>query len=66
MARAQGLSLNPSKLTGMCGRLKCCLRYEYDQFVLTGGDPAKFAKKMEDHPGARCPGGGCGSAPPPS
>jgi len=30
MAKAQKLSLNPSKLSGMCGRLKCCLRYEYD------------------------------------
>lgn len=28
MAKQQGLSLNPSKLAGMCGRLKCCLRYE--------------------------------------
>ncbi|HKQ97790.1 MAG TPA: regulatory iron-sulfur-containing complex subunit RicT, partial [Candidatus Polarisedimenticolia bacterium] len=28
MAKAQKLSLNPSKLSGMCGRLKCCLRYE--------------------------------------
>jgi len=28
MARQQGLSLNPSRLAGVCGRLKCCLRYE--------------------------------------
>jgi cell fate regulator YaaT (PSP1 superfamily) len=28
MAKQQNLSLNPSKLSGMCGRLKCCLRYE--------------------------------------
>ncbi len=28
MAKQQKLSLNPSKLSGMCGRLKCCLRYE--------------------------------------
>ena len=28
MAKQQHLSLNPSKLSGMCGRLKCCLRYE--------------------------------------
>lgn len=27
-AKAQGLSLNPQKVTGMCGRLKCCLTYE--------------------------------------
>jgi cell fate regulator YaaT (PSP1 superfamily) len=28
MAKLQDLSLNPSKLSGLCGRLKCCLRYE--------------------------------------
>lgn len=28
MAKQQNLSLNPSRLSGMCGRLKCCLRYE--------------------------------------
>ncbi len=33
MAKEQGLSLNPSKLAGMCGRLKCCLRYEYDTYL---------------------------------
>jgi cell fate regulator YaaT (PSP1 superfamily) len=33
MAKEQDLSLNPSKLAGMCGRLKCCLRYEYDTYL---------------------------------
>jgi cell fate regulator YaaT (PSP1 superfamily) len=33
MAKEQSLSLNPSKLAGMCGRLKCCLRYEYQSYV---------------------------------
>lgn len=33
MAKEQGLSLNPSRLSGMCGRLKCCLRYEYDTYL---------------------------------
>lgn len=28
MAKTQGISLNPNSLNGMCGRLKCCLRYE--------------------------------------
>lgn len=28
MAKQQQLALNPSKLSGLCGRLKCCLRYE--------------------------------------
>jgi cell fate regulator YaaT (PSP1 superfamily) len=33
MVKAQGLSLNPSKLAGQCGRLKCCMRYEYQTYV---------------------------------
>lgn len=33
MAKDQNLSLSPSKLTGLCGRLKCCLRYENDIYV---------------------------------
>ncbi len=33
MAKAQGVSLNPSEITGMCGRLRCCLIYEFEQYV---------------------------------
>jgi cell fate regulator YaaT (PSP1 superfamily) len=33
MAKEQGLSLNPEEITGMCGRLRCCLVYEYEQYV---------------------------------
>jgi cell fate regulator YaaT (PSP1 superfamily) len=36
MAKAQGLSPHPSRLAGMCGRLKCCLRYEYDTYLELG------------------------------
>ena len=32
-ARVQDLSLNPQKLAGQCGKLKCCLNYEYDAYV---------------------------------
>ncbi len=32
MAKEQGLSLNPQKISGLCGRLMCCLRYEYDAY----------------------------------
>lgn len=32
MAKRQGLSLNPSKISGQCGRLMCCLAYENDQY----------------------------------
>ena len=28
MAKGQGMSLNPTKISGICGRLMCCLRYE--------------------------------------
>ena len=30
MAKEQGLSLNPTKISGNCGRLMCCLKYEQD------------------------------------
>jgi cell fate regulator YaaT (PSP1 superfamily) len=33
MAKEQGISLTPSEITGMCGRLRCCLIYEYQQYV---------------------------------
>lgn len=33
MAKAQGISLSPQEITGMCGRLRCCLVYEYEQYV---------------------------------
>jgi cell fate regulator YaaT (PSP1 superfamily) len=33
MAKAQGISLDPQEITGMCGRLRCCLIYEYEQYV---------------------------------
>lgn len=33
MAKDQGLSLNPSKISGACGRLMCCLKFEQDVYV---------------------------------
>lgn len=33
MAKEQGISLTPEEITGMCGRLRCCLLYEYEQYV---------------------------------
>jgi cell fate regulator YaaT (PSP1 superfamily) len=33
MAKAQAVSLSPTEITGMCGRLRCCLVYEYQQYV---------------------------------
>jgi len=57
MAKAQHLSLNPSKLSGMCGRLKCCLRYEYQP---PGGDPEV---RPEDEPLPPAPPDDTASAP---
>lgn len=33
MAKDQNLSLNPTKISGICGRLMCCLRYEHENYV---------------------------------
>jgi len=33
MAKDQDLSLNPEKISGMCGRLMCCLAFEYDTYA---------------------------------
>ena len=33
MAKLQKATLDPTKISGRCGRLKCCLRYEYDTYV---------------------------------
>jgi cell fate regulator YaaT (PSP1 superfamily) len=33
MAKNQGLSLNPTKISGLCGRLMCCLRFENDSYA---------------------------------
>jgi len=39
MAKQQGLALNPTKISGQCGRLLCCLGYEYDTYC-------KMAKQL--------------------
>jgi cell fate regulator YaaT (PSP1 superfamily) len=35
MAKEQGISLTPTEITGMCGRLRCCLAYEFEQYTET-------------------------------
>jgi cell fate regulator YaaT (PSP1 superfamily) len=47
MAREQGLALNPSRLAGMCGRLKCCLRYEYGTYLELKRNLPKVGKRVE-------------------
>ncbi|MBW8712463.1 MAG: hypothetical protein JF632_00085, partial [Acidobacteria bacterium] len=66
MAKQQNLSLNPSKLSGMCGRLKCCLRYE-----IPNGKGVKHGGCADEGGCGSCsnptgPGGssGCGSCGP--
>ncbi|MTI40989.1 PSP1 domain-containing protein [Fulvivirga lutimaris] len=45
-ARYQNLSLNPSKLSGQCGRLKCCLNYELDTYIDALEDIPKVEKPL--------------------
>jgi cell fate regulator YaaT (PSP1 superfamily) len=47
MAREQGLALNPSRLAGMCGRLKCCLRYEYGTYLELKRNLPGIGKRVE-------------------
>ncbi len=44
MAKEQGLSLNPTKISGACGRLMCCLKYEQDAY--------EYLLKITPKPGA--------------
>ena len=46
MAKKQNLSLNPTKISGMCGRLMCCLIYEYEYYNNIGKDIPKIGKKI--------------------
>jgi len=43
MAKQQDLALNPSRLSGLCGRLKCCLRYELHGGAVAAGSHADEA-----------------------
>jgi cell fate regulator YaaT (PSP1 superfamily) len=46
MAKAQGISLNPQEITGMCGRLRCCLVYEYQAYVAARKELPKVKKRV--------------------
>ena len=46
MAKEQGISLSPSEITGMCGRLRCCLIFEYNQYVKARKSLPKKGKKV--------------------
>lgn len=45
-ARYQNLSLNPSKLSGQCGRLKCCLNYELETYMEALEDIPRVEKSL--------------------
>lgn len=47
MAKEQGISLTPTEITGMCGRLRCCLVYEYEQYVEARKSLPKRGKQVE-------------------
>lgn len=53
MAKQQGLSLNPTKISGQCGRLMCCLTFENHTYLKLREDFPKIGKtvKVEDNTG---------------
>lgn len=46
MAKEQNLSLNPQKISGVCGRLMCCLRYEYETYKEVNARAPKLNSKI--------------------
>jgi cell fate regulator YaaT (PSP1 superfamily) len=64
MAKDQNLILNPTKISGVCGRLMCCLMYEKDAYdgdivsccrkqqeVMDGDDMVRLKDLLDDHSG---------------
>ena len=47
MAKEQNLSLNPTKISGVCGRLMCCLKFEQDHYEATRKRMPKIGKEVE-------------------
>ncbi len=46
MAKEQGLSLNPTKISGLCGRLMCCLTFEYEVYQTLRAQLPKIGKTI--------------------
>jgi hypothetical protein len=46
MAKEQGLALNPTKISGQCGRLLCCLGYEFETYSALKKGMPKCGKKI--------------------
>ena len=51
MAKDQAFSLNPSRLLGMCGRLKCCLAYEWELYKSVRSALPKVGAQVMTHEG---------------
>lgn len=51
MAKIQGLSLNPQKISGVCGRLLCCLKYENDYYSEVFKQMPKVGSKVRTSDG---------------
>lgn len=47
MAKDQDLSLNPEKISGICGRLMCCLKYESNSYLETKSDLPDIGDRVE-------------------
>ncbi|GAK53555.1 PSP1 domain protein [Candidatus Moduliflexus flocculans] len=55
MAKVQGLTLNPTKLSGMCDRLKCCMTYEYEYYKQMSKYMPKVGQIVKEVNGDGCP-----------
>ena len=54
MAKLQKATLDPTKISGRCGRLKCCLRYEYDDYEQEAQSPrSETAKENDESPATK-------------
>jgi cell fate regulator YaaT (PSP1 superfamily) len=51
MAKDQNVSLNPAKISGVCGRLMCCFKYEYDTYLDMKKDMPKIGKVVSTKEG---------------
>lgn len=46
MVKEQGLALNPAKISGICGRLMCCLAYEYETYLALKKNFPRIGKRV--------------------
>lgn len=51
MAKEEGLPLNPPKISGLCGRLMCCLSYEYETYKILSKGLPREGERIHTHQG---------------